>query len=93
VIVDPLLRRAKDADALAALPIQWRFMMNSLSTGHDSSDAPASSGTQASPAAVDPASANADASASSHDEQNPLWLIAAAMALFFAVAAAFLVAS
>jgi hypothetical protein len=70
-------------------------MMNSLSTGHDSSDAPASSGAQASPAAVDPASANADAdaSASSHDEQNPLWLIAAAMALFFAVAAASLVAS
>jgi hypothetical protein len=58
-------------------------MMNSLSTSHDSYDAP--------PAAVDPASANADA-ASSHDEQNPLWLIAAGMALFFAVAAAFLTA-
>jgi hypothetical protein len=57
-------------------------MMNSLSTGHDSSDA--------SPAAVDSAS---DASASSHDEQNPLWLIAAGMALFFAVAGAFLTAS
>ena len=58
--------------------------MNSLSTGHDSSDAPR--------AAVEPASANADALASSHDEQNPLWLIAAGMALFFAVAAAFLTA-
>ena len=59
--------------------------MNSLSTGRDSSDAPQ--------AAVDPTSANADASASSHDEQNPLWLIAAGMALFFAVAGAFLTAS
>jgi hypothetical protein len=51
--------------------------MNSLSTGHDSSDAAPT---------VDPTSADA----SSHDEQNPLWLIAAAMAIFFAVAAAFL---
>jgi hypothetical protein len=58
--------------------------MNSLSTGQDSSDAP--------PAEVDPASANTDASASSQDEQNPLWLIAAGMALFFAVSAAFLAA-
>jgi hypothetical protein len=31
-------------------------------------------------------------SADSRDEHNPLWLIAAAMALFFAVAAAFLAA-
>jgi hypothetical protein len=58
--------------------------VNSLSTGHDSSDVPQ--------AAVDPASANPGASASSHDDQNPLWLLAAAMAIFFAVAAAFLAA-
>jgi hypothetical protein len=58
--------------------------VNSLSTGHDSSDVPQ--------AVVDPASAKADASASSHDDQNPLWLLAAAMAIFFAVAAAFLAA-
>jgi len=67
--------------------------MNSLSTGYDSSDAqPTSSGAQTLRAAVEPASTNADASASSHDEQNPLWVIAAAMALFFAVAAALLAA-
>ena len=71
--------------------IQQGSMMNSLSTGHDSSGAPTSSGAKTPPAA-DPASENVDTSASSREEQNPLWLIAGAMALFFAVAAAFLAA-
>jgi hypothetical protein len=72
--------------------------MNSLSTGRDSSDAPSTnSGIQSPPApasadALDRVSANANSSASSHDAQNPLWVIAGAMALFFAVAAAFLAA-
>jgi hypothetical protein len=66
--------------------------MNSLSTSNDVSQAPSTSPeAETPPAAVDRASAKADASAASH-EQNPLWLIAGAMALFFAVAAAFLVA-
>jgi hypothetical protein len=56
-----------------------------------------SSGTQTPAApvsadALDRASANANGPASSHDAQNPLWVIAAAMALFFAVAAALLAA-
>jgi hypothetical protein len=67
-------------------------MMNSLSTGHASSDAASTSSGAEAPPAADPASENVDTSASSHEEQNPLWLIAGAMALFFAVAAAFLVA-
>jgi hypothetical protein len=69
-------------------------VMNSLSTGHDSSDAPStSSGAQTPPAAVSAgAFANADASASSDGEQNPLWLIVGAMAIFFVVAAAVLAA-
>jgi hypothetical protein len=71
-------------------------IMNSLSTGHASSP-PTSSGAETLAAAVptdavDRASANADTSASFHDEKDPLWLIAAAMAVFFAVAAAFLAA-
>jgi hypothetical protein len=66
-------------------------MMNSFSTGHDSSDPPQrGAGAQNPQATVDPASVNT--SASSHDEQNPLWLIAGAMVLFFVVAAAFLAA-
>lgn len=67
--------------------------MSSLSTGHDLSDAPPTSpGAQTLRAAVDSASANVDAvtSAPTYDELNPLWVIAGAMALFFAVAAAFL---
>jgi hypothetical protein len=72
--------------------------MNSLSTGHDSFDVPStSSGAQAPPAAVSAdadarAPANAGASASSNSEQNPLWIIVGAMAIFFAVAAAALAA-
>jgi hypothetical protein len=57
--------------------------MNSLPIGHDSFDAPStSSGAQPAQAADE----------SSHHELNPLWAIAAAMAFFFAVAAAFLAA-
>jgi hypothetical protein len=64
--------------------------MSSLAPGHDLSNAPpTSSGPQAPRAVVDSANAHADTSGSSHD-QNPLWLIAGAMALFFVVAAAFL---
>ena len=57
--------------------------MNSSSTGLDSAAAP--------PA---PASAVARPSldASSNDQQNPLWLIVAAMAIFFTAAAAILAA-
>lgn len=67
--------------------------MNSLATGPDSIDAPSTSaGAEPPLAAVDPVSASADASASSRQEPNPLWSIAAAMAFFFAVAAAFLAA-
>jgi hypothetical protein len=66
-------------------------MMNSLSTSNDSSHASTSTASQ-NPPAADPASENVDTSASSREEQNPLWLIAGAMALFFAVAAAFLAA-
>jgi hypothetical protein len=72
--------------------------MNSLSTSHDSSNAPStSSGTQSPPAtvsadAVDHGSADANGSASSYEAQNPLWVIAAAMAIFFVVAAAVLAA-
>jgi hypothetical protein len=54
-------------------------MMNSQSAGRDSSSDPTGSVGSASPP-------------SSHDETNPLWLIAAAMAFFFVVAAAFLAA-
>ncbi len=64
--------------------------MNSLSTVHDSADDQGASA---------PGSANAgtgaeagSVSASSDDDRNPLWLIAGAMALFFAVTAAFLAA-
>lgn len=67
--------------------------MTSRSTVHDFSDGlPTGSGAQTPRAAADSASANVDpdTSASRHDEQNPLWLIAGAMALFFAVAAAFM---
>jgi len=73
--------------------------MNSLSTGHDSADATStSSARQTAPVAVsaDPAaraSADGDPPASSHDDRNPLWLITAAMAIFFTVAAATLAAS
>ncbi|HEY3654168.1 MAG TPA: hypothetical protein VGL34_04205 [Steroidobacteraceae bacterium] len=67
-------------------------MMNSLSTSDDSSHAPSTSTEAQNPPAADPASENVDTSASSREEQNPLWLIAGAMALFFAVAAAFLAA-
>jgi hypothetical protein len=62
-------------------------VMNSQSTGHDSSDAPStSSGAQTPPAAVSAdavarAFANADASASSNGEQNSLWPIVGAMAI------------
>jgi hypothetical protein len=72
--------------------------MYTLSTGHDSSDSSSTgSATQTPPApasadAADRASANANGPASSHEAQNPLWVIAAAMALFFAVAAALLAA-
>ena len=66
--------------------------MNSPSTGLDSADAPSTSRLpQTSPApvsAVARPSANADAS--SNDQQNPLWLIVAAMAVFFTAAAAIL---
>jgi hypothetical protein len=62
--------------------------MNSLSTGSWAKTPPAAVPTDV----LDRASANADTSASFHDDKNPLWLIAAAMALFFAVAAAFLAA-
>ena len=55
--------------------------MNSLSIGHET----------ATDATVR-ASAGGDAPASSHDDLNPLWLIAAAMAIFFVVAAAILAA-
>jgi hypothetical protein len=56
--------------------------MNSRSTGPESADATSTSdGPQASPVPV-----------SSHDDQNPLWLITAAMAVFFTVAAAILAA-
>jgi hypothetical protein len=58
-------------------------MMNSASTDHDSADA---TSTSAGP------QADADAPASSHDDQNPLWLITAAMAIFFIAAAAILAA-
>jgi hypothetical protein len=58
-------------------------MMNSPSTDHDSADA---TSTSAEP------QADADAPASSHDDQNPLWLITAAMAIFFIAAAAILAA-
>jgi hypothetical protein len=53
--------------------------MNAPRINHDAED------TAASPAPTLPA-------ASSGLESNPLWLIAAAMALFFAIAAAFLAA-
>ena len=73
-------------------------MMNSLSTGHDSADASSTNaGPQTSPAPVSAdaapgASADGEAPASSHDDQNPLWLITAAMAIFFTAAAAILAA-
>jgi hypothetical protein len=54
--------------------------MNSPHTNHDPEDTAASSAGPTLPAA------------SSGLESNPLWLIAAAMALFFAIAAAFLAA-
>jgi hypothetical protein len=53
--------------------------MNSQTTGRESSAEPTSSVGPAPPPA-------------SNDEPNPLWLIAGAMAVFFAVAAAFLAA-
>ena len=55
--------------------------MNSPDTRRDASDGPPTSSVGPTPPAV-----------SSHLEQNPLWLIAAAMAFFFAVTAAFLAA-
>ena len=72
--------------------------MNSLSTGHDSADPTSTSSalqTAPVPDSADPtarASADGDAPASSHDDQNPLWLITAAMAIFFTAAAAILAA-
>jgi hypothetical protein len=66
--------------------------MNSPSTSNDSSHDPSTGSEAQAPPAADPGSENVDTSASSRGEQNPLWLIAGAMALFFAVAAAFLVA-
>ena len=70
-------------NALVAKPTQWRvMMMNSRSTGPDSADATSTSaGPQTSPVPV-----------SSHDDQNPLWLITAAMVIFFIAAAAILAA-
>ena len=73
-------------------------MMNSLSTDHDSADTTSTSaGPQTSPTRVSAdaaarASADGDTPASSHDDQNPLWLITAAMAIFFTAAAAILAA-
>ena len=73
-------------------------MMNSQSTGHDSADASSkNAGPQTSPAPVSADAAgrppaDGDAPASSHDDQNPLWLITAAMAVFFIAAAAILTA-
>jgi uncharacterized protein with WD repeat len=70
-------------NALVAKPTQWRvMMMYSRSTGPDSADATSTSaGPQTSPVPV-----------SSHDDRNPLWLITAAMAIFFTAAAAILAA-
>jgi hypothetical protein len=73
-------------------------MMNSLSTGHDSADATSTSSapqTAPVPVSADPAaraSADGDPPAPSHEDQNPLWLITAAMAVFFIAAAAILAA-
>ena len=73
-------------------------MMNSLSTGPYSADAtPTSAGPQTSPVPVSAdaaarASADGDAPAPSRDDPNPLWLITAAMAIFFTAAAAILAA-
>jgi hypothetical protein len=64
-------------------------VMYSQSTPHDPSDTPPAS---ISADAPDQASANANGSAPSQDNRNPLWIITAAMAIFFAVAAAFLAA-
>jgi hypothetical protein len=73
--------------------------MNSLSIGHDTTDPmltsagpPRASPVPVSADATARASAGGDAPASSRDDQNPLWLIAAAMAIFFVVAAAILAA-
>jgi hypothetical protein len=72
--------------------------MNSLSIGHDTTDpVSTSAGPPASPEPVSadaaaPASAAGDAPASSQGDQNPLWLITAAMAIFFVAAAAILAA-
>jgi hypothetical protein len=47
--------------------------------------------TQASPAPATDLGSAADASAAAHYGPNPLWIITAALAIFFTVAAAFLV--
>jgi hypothetical protein len=73
--------------------------MNSPSIGHETADPvltsagpPRASPVPVSTDATARASTGGDAPASSQDDQNPLWLIAAAMAIFFVVAAAVMAA-
>jgi hypothetical protein len=73
--------------------------MNSPSIGHETADPvltsagpPRASPVPVSTDATARASTGGDAPASSQDDQNPLWLIAAATAIFFVVAAAVMAA-